>query len=141
MFKTPWPLEVGQPNCWVCNTPMLDARHTHHVIPRAYGGLNGPVVDICSDDHNTLHRLALRKATEPSVVLALADKPRLAYLVAVVRHAKAMTNRDLNKRVTVSTTLSGEVGRKLEQIKKINGLNTEKAITMLITEYHSRRFL
>jgi hypothetical protein len=120
---------------------MLDSRHTHHLVPRAYGGLKGPTVDICADDHNTLHRLALRKANDPSVVLALIDKPKLYYLVSVVRRAKKLTSEDKNKRVQLACTISGDLGRKLEQIKNINGLNTTDAITMLIKDYHNRRFI
>lgn len=135
-------LQTGQPNCWVCGTLMLDSRHNHHLIPRAFGGLNGPTVDICADDHNVLHRLALRRADDPSVILALLGKPRLAYLTNVVRYAREVTKNNKNKRFQLSVTLSGDTGRKLADIKRITGsTNNEQVIGLLISEYHSRRFI
>src|SRR6478736_5733847 len=48
--------------CWICDrmfSPNL-RRNDHHIIPRAYGGVDGPQVSLCADHHSTLHDIERR---------------------------------------------------------------------------------
>ena len=41
-------------NCLVCRID-VPVPHQHHVIPREYGGENGPTVTLCGDCHTKIH--------------------------------------------------------------------------------------
>ena len=55
-------------HCWICGTPFSHDRQEerHHVIPRAYGGTNGPQVSLCDSHHSALHQIALKMYTGKS---------------------------------------------------------------------------
>ena len=44
--------------CTVCNCTSA-ALHHHHVIPQAFGGVDGPQVPLCGDCHTSIHAHAL----------------------------------------------------------------------------------
>lgn len=46
--------------CCVCGKGKVEVLHVHHVIPQAYGGRDGKVVDICAEHHNMVHSTAVK---------------------------------------------------------------------------------
>lgn len=44
-----------QPRCWVCGASSTE---DHHVVPRTYGGENGPQVSLCGNCHTCLHHIS-----------------------------------------------------------------------------------
>lgn len=118
--------------CEACGELFMDAhaqgskiRHEHHLIPRAYGGSNGPTVDICNEDHDLLHLLAV-KVIHNSLTLdeipSRCDGPNHALaitnMVYYVVEAERRTRNDPNKKTLVSVSLSGKQARMLDTITK-----------------------
>ena len=44
--------------CTICNI-RSDSIHSHHVIPQAYGGVDGPQVPLCGSCHTSVHAHAV----------------------------------------------------------------------------------
>lgn len=156
--------------CWCCAAEFSQAgtslgaktRHTHHIIPGAYGGSDGPLVDICIEDHDLLHRVAKRfitlglpinvRASWATVMAGLGLSEvwkslspihvvRLHWLVSRVVEAEKMTRGDVNKKVKVSLTLSAETSRKLDFLGKIfNTRSRAKTLVALIDGLHSKHY-
>lgn len=136
--------------CAACEEPFSDVdktstkvRHSHHVIPRAFGGLNGPVVDVCNEDHDLLHRVAVQISSGKTVNLDNL-KPRhkraIEYLSSCVVNAQKAVENDPNKRTQISFVLTGEETRMLSVIQKQMGFNSREAtIKHLITVAHKTK--
>lgn len=66
--------------------------HEHHVIPQAYGGVNGPTVILCPDHHNEVHKIALAvivaarsgKRVEPRMPPSVVKKKIFSQLVQAI---------------------------------------------------------
>lgn len=146
-------------SCWCCggiffDTGRADAskpRHSHHVIPRAYGGSNGPTVDICSEDHNTLHQLALDTITGKDILsvgtfiknapFPTEHKMKVGELARHVINAEAATRNDPNKRVIISTVLTGNETRMLDQVGRVLGSKSRaRTLLLLIQRQYSISF-
>lgn len=139
-------------SCWCCSGVFFDTgrtdaskpRHGHHVIPRAYGGSKGPVVDICSEDHTTLHQLALDVISSKDIQaigkfvkgapLDTQHKIRVGELAQHVVNAEAATRNDPNKRVIISTVLTGAEGRMLDQVGKVLGSKSRSRTVLLLIQ-------
>ena len=85
--------------------------HSHHVIPQAFGGANGPTVDLCSNDHNLLHSVALcMTGSKPYEQLLTGlvgnHKAQILWLASRVALAYEATKNDPNKRVSVTVVPS-----------------------------------
>jgi hypothetical protein len=46
---------ILQSKCWVCGA---SASEDHHLVPRSYGGMNGPQVSLCGNCHSCLHEIS-----------------------------------------------------------------------------------
>ena len=44
--------------CFVCDADCGPIQHIHHVVPRQYGGDNGPTLALCPNCHAAVHVLA-----------------------------------------------------------------------------------
>lgn len=96
-------------HCWICDkTPERDKvkLHEHHVIPRAYGGANGPEVTLCSGCHNLLHDLHHKVKKKGYEVIetgflnwSLEMREKLSYLVSRVILAESVAKQTANKKV------------------------------------------
>lgn len=146
--------EVGRtkhtflPWCWVCKTkfgPNL-VPEDHHVIPRAYGGVDGPQVRLCSDHHTGLHEVGKRLyAGKPYHDLlsgnAEQDK-RLVYLGTVACNARLATENDPNKTLVVVLSLTNQHKKMLEDLKKVTNARSRAAVFLLSLEsLHKRHFV
>lgn len=54
-------------DCWCCGKLLADKggspeviRNSHHLVPRAYGGVDGPEIQLCSAHHDLLHQYATK---------------------------------------------------------------------------------
>lgn len=117
-------------NCYVCGRRFIDAdppgtaiKELHHVVPRAFGGLNGPLVSLCDTCHSKVHKIAgLLPSGDYSKLLSGLTKEqqqKLAYLANVAYNAKQATNNDLNKLLPVSFKITKEEAQVLEHLKSI----------------------
>ena len=101
----------------MCNSLLADSggdpaaiREEHHVVPQAYGGKDGPVIPLCISHHDLAHLIATKKISQQEYShLMPASRffsSRLGYLSSVIEYAHSLTEKDPNKRVTISVTMS-----------------------------------
>lgn len=112
--------------------PTLDE---HHVIPREYGGINGPTVNIDPAIHQAVHRYAnhqdkLNKflAGYPAEVRA-----RIQMLVTAVRHAEATLERVQSS--VISITFSKEERKKLADIAKDMDMSESELVRKIVVRF------
>lgn len=118
------------PHCWVClkefgaSSPggsTLEERH--HIIPRAYGGSEGPVVSLCCDHHTTLHQMALRMYSNKPHFDLLTRNPvydrKLLWLASLVVNARHLTENDPNKPLVLHVVADKNFKSKLKALKTV----------------------
>lgn len=124
--------------CFVCGSRFIDSeppgkaiKELHHIVPRAYGGINSPLVSLCSGCHSKVHLLsnALPEG-KPDLFNGLNDgqKARLAYLAQVVYNSKRKTVHDVNKLLPVSFKITKQEAQQLELLKKVLNVNSRKEV-------------
>lgn len=144
------------PHCYVCEVKFTDSggplkRHEHHIVPRAYGGSNGPLCSVCTNHHNLLHELALSiiggKSSVTESILDSIDgnnqvliRSRLLYLATRIVRAYKLTKHDPNKRGKVIITLTGEQHKKANMLKNDLGFKSMQSLftTLLEQEWIKR---
>ena len=102
---------VASDVCWVCQRKFDQnlTDHDHHIIPRAFGGADGPQVRICSPHHQLLHALATVLVANGRVTVADLDVPtaeRVMFLASRAAMAELRTEAEPNKRILTSFYLS-----------------------------------
>lgn len=113
-------------HCWVC--PSKDGLNDHHVVPQAYGGVNGPQVTLCATHHTFIHAVALKPlAQRESMVLEHTQKPdqqsKLLQLTDLIARARAAT-KGMEKPMMVQHKFNKERSRKLKELKHLLGRNS-----------------
>lgn len=145
---------IDQPTCWVCSKTFFpegeDAsviRNDHHVIPRAFGGSDGPTVPLCSADHDLLHLIAQKvtsgKMQEAQALLnrvPIAHRERLLYLTTRVVIAYNALNDDPNKQKVVTLRLTGQLSERLDRLASFFSCSREKVLIRLIDHQYSSVF-
>lgn len=134
------------PKCWVCQRkfgPSLKEER-HHLIPRAYGGTDGPQVSLCDSHHSALHNIALRlysKRTYEDLITGSKEMDtKLTYMGKVVYKARLLTENDPNKKRVEVYAFSGETFAKLKRLKAIYGGSRESIVDRAINQLYSRHF-
>lgn len=138
--------------CWICDGLLLDSggdpsrmRNEHHVIPRAFGGEDGPTVSLDSAHHDLLHLVADKiSAGTPwkHLVEAMAPlhKSRAVYLATrVVVAAKTIAN-DPNKRLHIMISPSRQQDAKIRQLAKLYSCSKADLLLGLVDAEFIRRF-
>lgn len=140
------------PFCWICVNALSDSggqphyvRNEHHIIPQAYGGVDGPTVSLCSSHHDLLHLIALRlisgKGHDDLIEgLSTSENQRIHYLASRIKLASDFSKNDPNKKVIVSFKLSSQINKQLSEIAKFKNSSKEKIIKALIQESHRHLF-
>ena len=114
-------------HCWICLCRDSDGNklHSHHCVPVASGGIDGPTVTLCSSHHSAIHDAALRcypnrldRMNKWLEVLPVIPgcKERFYYLVNVIIRSRDAVSEDTNKRNSVSVSLSGADNRLLNSL-------------------------
>lgn len=143
------------PYCWICRQTLSDSggqptvkRHEHHVIPRAYGGSDGPTITLCSGDHSLMHDVALKLINGKShftLTAGLKPEPlsRLLYLATRVQVAHDYASNDANKKFPIVVGLdrkTNEMLKELVKFKRVKG-GRQAVIRELIVSEFNRVFL
>lgn len=134
-------------HCWACKTEFSSElkEHRHHLVPRAYGGVDGPQVSLCDTHHTRLHEVALRLiAGKPFYDLLSKDREqnaRVLYLAQIVVNAKLATDNDPNKAQLVVLHLRKEHKEKLKELKNVYGWNRQRLIEFAVESLHRKHFL
>lgn len=135
-------------HCWVCKRkfgPSL-ARQDHHIIPRAFGGTDGPQVSLCDSHHFALHQIALKLYSQKSFHSFLTPDPetnqRLLYLGSVAYNARLATENDPNKRRVEIVSLTGDTFKKLKRLQTLQSTRISRGhlIETAINQMYSRYF-
>lgn len=139
---------MAESRCHACGSLLGGSLvgHAHHIIPQAFGGANGPTVDLCSSDHNLLHAIGLRMTSKKPyqdllVGLPPTQKDKVLWLASRVALAYEATKNDPNKRVSITMVVSSKTARKLESLMKIFTVSSRQdALERLISDAHAKHF-
>ena len=124
-------------HCWVCGAKFAPSgtaqEEQHHIIPRAYGGSDGPVVSLCDTCHTRLHKAALcieaNKPVFPFINgLNQDQQQKLLYLSTCVVNAKLATKNDPNKKSVIVFQLTCQETEQIDRLKKSLGLRSRIAV-------------
>ena len=120
--------------CVICKKSKDVVIHVHHVIPQAYGGRDGPTVELCADHHNMIHAAAVKIASAIRRGKAVdfvwpkehGDCDVARHLVGAIVKASLKTNTKQYKYTIVLTQHERDM---LELLKQAYGVSSlEKAI-------------
>lgn len=115
-------------HCWVCTD--TSSLHEHHIIPQAYGGVDGPTVTLCATCHNGVHHVADgREEMKPTSWSIQERLSRGMGLVNAIVHARILASKSTNKRVIVTLELSANEATMLDRIKQATG-STSRVSTL-----------
>lgn len=135
------------PHCWVCGVRFGPAvkEHKHHVVPRAYGGIDGPQVSICDSHHSALHEIALKLYTKKPYFKLLGSDPnvnkKLLYLASVVYNARLMTENDPNKKPLIVESVRKETLDKLKRLRSVyKSSSRAKLLEAAVDMFYARHF-
>ena len=107
-------------HCWVCHD--ASSLHEHHIIPQAYGGVDGPTVTLCATCHNGVHHVADgRVDMQPTSWNETERLHRAQWLVSAIAQARIVASKSANKRVIVTLELSANEAKMLDRIKQSIG--------------------
>jgi hypothetical protein len=137
--------------CYVCGCRLADAggdpsniRESHHVVPRAYGGRDGPQVQLCIGHHDLIHLIATKRISGAAYTQFLTGEPKLdqamLYLSSVIYEAHLRINNDPNKRITVSLSLSRTESARLSELADLYKVNRSRLLQALFEKEYSRVF-
>jgi hypothetical protein len=136
-------------HCWVCTMKFGTSlkKEDHHIIPRAYGGVDGPQVSLCDSHHTAVHEIALRLYSKRSHFELLTTDPeinkKLLYLATVAYNARIATENDPNKRQMILLTPTKEALRQLDKLKTVYGnrVSRQTLIERAIKNLYDKHFI
>lgn len=136
------------PHCWVCERKFTAnlVEERHHIIPRAYGGQDGPQVSLCSDHHTVLHEIGKRVYSgKPFTDLMSSNaawNTKLIYLGTIACNARIATENDPNKYQMVVVKLDGLHKKMLLDLKKVYPKQSQPSLlATALAALHSRHFV
>ena len=143
MFNLTFNEDTASPNggCWVCSK-LDSSMHSHHVIPQANGGRNGPRVLLCSSHHDTIHHaakmgidaLSYNKLENKKGSFATPQQAkRGSYLIQLIIVSEEKAKQSKNKTTKMNLTLTGRENEKLTNFAKRLGLSKVATIKHLIS--------
>jgi hypothetical protein len=137
--------------CWACGARFVseggtETRHDHHLVPRAYGGADGPTVTLCTKDHTKLHAIAVSmKANKPYFMQLTGEtqqtKQRLMYMANVVYNSELATRNDPNKAAQACVTLNQKHKAMIDRLKQATNSRSREAVLLAALEHlYNRKF-
>lgn len=128
--------------CWICCR--VPGQERHHIIPRAYGGEHGPLVDLCGNHHKGgVHRLADEGLESLNAVFPDVSGPGLQVAkqcaIAIVK-AKALVKGDANKTTVYSDRMPARTNRQLKALARAFKRPQTDVVRYAIAELHRRHF-
>lgn len=140
-------------HCWVCEARFIgdggtETREDHHIIPRAYGGVDGPTVTLCDSHHSKTHSIALKLIhNKPYFALLNGEsKPRiqkLLYMANCIRNAELAMRNDPNKSAAAMVVLDARRKKMIDDLKTVypNAKSREAILLVALEMLHGRHFI
>lgn len=146
------PKSMILPHCWVCQVRFTsdggtEQRHDHHILPRAYGGTDGPEVSICDGHHSAVHRIGECLIHEKPHHQFLRGEPtaqvkKIMYLATRIHEIYLLTKNDPNKAVSVNLVLTAQHRNMIDALKPVLGVRSREAVFLAALEaLHRRHFV
>ena len=128
--------------CWVCGMRGTDEKlDSHHMVPRALGGGEGPMVCLCQPCHRKTHELGKGaddvEGWPPSHPVA---RKRLEILAEVVKKAASMTDKDPNKSLVFMDRFPANTAKMLKMLAKGTGMSQKNVVRAAIGALFARQF-
>jgi len=115
--------------------PTLDE---HHVIPREFGGKDGPTVRIDPAIHQAIHRYCRNKRKLASFLASYPENVRARIQVLVTAIIEAESNLERARSYTLTLELTEEEYKKLTRLAKDNRSTETKIAKTLLSNLLSR---
>lgn len=146
------PKSMILPHCWICEARFVghggtEQMHSHHILPRAYGGVDGPEVTICDGHHSTVHRVGECLIHEKAHHQFLRGEStvrvqRIMYLASRIHEMYLKTKNDPNKAVTFTTVLTARHRNMIDALKPVLGARSREAVFIQALEsLYKRHFV
>lgn len=147
------PSSIVLDHCWICSAKFTGnggsaVREDHHVVPRAFGGVDGPTVTLCENHHGKLHRIAVAlKAGKPYFENLQHEDiykvKKLLYLANQVYNAELVMRNDPNKAASVMMTLNARHRGMVDSVKKIypQAKSREAVFLLALEALYSKHFI
>lgn len=113
-------------HCWCC--PATTGLHQHHVIPQAYGGVDGPTVTVCGGCHTTVHTAALKAPHQWTALIPTANQDKFLQLIQIIYRARMATKNSPNKPMKMQLEFSVERTKKIRQLKALLGVSSLSSV-------------
>ena len=134
-------------SCWICDVKFdpNNRREDHHIVPRAYGGVDGPQVSICDSHHTTVHHVSLRlfkRKPYQELLTGVQEKDKkILYLATVACNARLLVQNDPNRRAILLLSLKGDEQEALKRLKNVYPrLSREALVKLAIKQLYQRSF-
>jgi hypothetical protein len=140
------PKTIALDHCWVCATRFIGGqamKEEHHMVPRAYGGLNGPTVTLCDTHHTLVHKVAKQFGSHHPLIIHLSDHERtkVESLALIIVNAELKTKGDPNKAASVIVELSGHQKAMVDRLKQVVNVQSREAVIHLaVSRLYSQYF-
>lgn len=122
--------------CWACHC-IAPEYERHHIVPRCYGGENGPTVVLCGSCHNRVHKEANKVIRQLCMPKDTNERRRyLAIVVALAHHSV----KDEKKPVKFSGQLDHPTNQMLEEIARSLNLSKHDSLVWCIKRVYSSMF-
>jgi len=135
-------------HCWVCKQKFGHStkQQDHHIVPRAYGGTDGPQVSLCSAHNTALHEIALKLYTKKPYFDFLTRDPaqdqKLLWLASVAYNARLATENDPNKKPLLVESVRKETMLQLKQLKAVYPKTSRaKLLEAAVNALYTRHFV
>lgn len=135
----------NSPNiCWVCG--LTTSLEEHHMIPRAYGGQDGPVITLCAGCHSCVHKLADYNAQDLEYAHKLLKTDnkksltRLSELAIIIAYSKQATKNDENKTIVFMDRFPASVNRQLKALAKVLKKDQRTIVRLAIAQLYKVYF-
>lgn len=147
------PKSIVLDHCWICGARFVgkggvEQREDHHIIPCAYGGVDGPTVTLCTTHHSKLHDIAVARKSGRNYQTSLMGEPpqnvkHLLWLANQVVNAELAVRNDPNKAASVTITLNARGKMQVDQLKHVYPkARSREAILLLALEHlYSKHFV
>ena len=141
---------IIQDHCWVCGErfttsipPGRANEERHHILPRAFGGTDGPVVSLCDSCHSKVHKLSYDPSKIPMLCKGypLESINKLIYLCGIIYKAKRLLEQDPNKLLPMTFKITKGDAEKLDRLKSVLNVKSRAAVyAIALTRLYNQHF-